>query len=107
MALHKTCEHLQIIRRIDTTDLVADARNSSGRRIPNKIRLDDHIGAKDGRLVWGGQNFTHSAGQVFLEQTEHGAIMCAEMNKDGGSANRQELNLSDKIVNFDGQLRVV
>lgn len=57
--------------------------------------------------MWGGQNFTHSAGQVSLEQTEHGAIMRAEMNKDGGSANRQELNLSEKIVNFDGQLRVV
>jgi hypothetical protein len=57
--------------------------------------------------VWGGQNFTHSAGQVSLEETEHGAIMCAEMNKDGGSSNRQELNLSEKIVNFDGQLRVV
>jgi hypothetical protein len=27
---------------------VADACNSSGRRIPNKIRLDDHIGEKDG-----------------------------------------------------------
>ncbi|KAF4179759.1 hypothetical protein CNMCM8927_003519 [Aspergillus lentulus] len=96
-----------IIRRIGATDLVADARNSSGRRVPNKIRLDDHIGEKKGRLVWGGQNFTHSAGQVSLEQTEHGAIMRAEMNKDGGSANRQELNLSEKIVNFDGQLRVV
>jgi hypothetical protein len=60
--------------------------------------------------VWGGQNFTHSAGLVSLEEleeTEHGAIMCAEMNKDGGSSNRQELNLSEKIVNFDGQLRVV
>ncbi|KAF7183720.1 hypothetical protein CNMCM7691_004070 [Aspergillus felis] len=78
-------------------------RSNSGRRVPNKIRLDDHIG----RLVWGRQNFTHSAGDVSLEQTEHGAITCAEMNKDEWSRNRQELNLSEKIVNFDGQLKVV
>jgi hypothetical protein len=33
--------------------------------------------------------------------------MCAEMDKDTGSRNLQELNLSEKIVNFHGQLTVV
>lgn len=54
--------------------------------------------------MWRGQNFTHSAGQVSLEQTEHGAIMCAEMKKE---RDRQEINLSEKIKNFDGRLGVV
>ncbi|KAH1313251.1 hypothetical protein KXX16_006787 [Aspergillus fumigatus] len=82
-----------IIRRIDATDLVANVL-SFGRRVPSRIRLDDHLGAKDNiflfpvylveyedlgssqrisrRLVWEGPNFTHSAGQVSLEETEHG-----------------------------------
>ncbi|KAF7114784.1 hypothetical protein CNMCM5793_000323 [Aspergillus hiratsukae] len=104
MSLHETCEDIRIIRRIGATDLVADACNSSGRRIPNKIRLDDHIGEKNGRLVWGEKNFTQSAGQVSLEQTEHGAIMCAEMRKD---RDREEINLSERIKNFDGRLDVI
>lgn len=48
MSLHQTCEDIRNIQRIGATDLVADARNSAGQRVPNKIRLDDHIGEKDG-----------------------------------------------------------
>ncbi|RHZ55795.1 hypothetical protein CDV55_105495 [Aspergillus turcosus] len=104
MSLHQTCEDIQIIQRIGSTDLVANARNSAGQRVPNKIHLDDHIGEKNGRLVWGEKNFTQSAGEVSLEQTEHGAIMHAEMRK---GRDHQEINLSEKIKNFDGRLGVV
>jgi hypothetical protein len=54
--------------------------------------------------VWGGQNFTQAAGQVSLEQTEHGAIMCAEMRQD---RDRQEINLSERIKNFNGRLDII
>jgi hypothetical protein len=64
------------------------------------VQSEDLLTASE-RLVWGGQSFTDPYNRPRM------AIMCAEMDKDRGSRNLQELNLSEKIVNFHGQLTVV
>lgn len=58
-----------------------------------------------GWFLWGGVNFTQSAENIALENTDRGPKLTAELHKrDGGYRERQGLFLSDKIENRDGHL---
>ncbi|RHZ55796.1 hypothetical protein CDV55_105551 [Aspergillus turcosus] len=89
--------------------LLADAEDMNGRYTPNCVPLEDFIGVEDGRLVWGGSNFIDSIGEgrIYLEDTEHGPKMVAEMKKEDGLREIQTIELSEKIANVGGRLQYI
>ncbi|RLL93016.1 hypothetical protein CFD26_100523, partial [Aspergillus turcosus] len=89
--------------------LLADAEDMNGRYTPNCVPLEDFIGVEDGRLVWGGSNFIDSIGEgrIYLEDTEHGPKMVAEMKKGDGLREIQTIELSEKIANVGGRLQYI
>lgn len=59
--------------------------------------------------MWGGSNFIDSigGGRIYLEDTEHGPKMVAEMKKGDGSREIQTIELSEKIANVGGHLQYI
>lgn len=60
--------------------------------------------------MWGGRNFSRSADNdtMTLRRTQHGAILRAPLLKDDETwTENQKINLSERIANVDGKLRVV
>ena len=74
--------------------------------------LTNDAGARQGILtmigwfLWGGVNFTESAHNIQLENSDRGPKLTADLSKaDGGSRGRQGLFLADKIENQNGNLK--
>ncbi|RAL16162.1 CVNH domain-containing protein [Aspergillus homomorphus CBS 101889] len=106
MSFHQSCHDIHIVHEMGSTMLCCVARDNSGVGHPRKIRLDQHIGNTDGWFIWGGENFTRSASDVRLEDSDRGPKLTAELlTRDGGSKGRQGIFLADKIANEDGHLR--
>ncbi|KAF7114786.1 hypothetical protein CNMCM5793_000325 [Aspergillus hiratsukae] len=110
MSFHKSFNHLHINTRPGHTVLEGTTHDERGLEINSQILLDDYIGNSNGRFVWGGRNFSRSADNdtMTLSNTPHGAILRAHLLKDDETwSENQRIDLSEKIANLNGKLRVV
>lgn len=128
MSFHLSSSDIHIRHENGSTMLLCHVRDLHGKMVLKKIRLDDHIGNSDGTpslfcppfnpqmqstrliragwFVWGGVNFTQSAHNIALENTDHGPKLTADLPmSNGGSRGRQGMFLADKIENQDGHLK--
>ncbi|KAF7114783.1 hypothetical protein CNMCM5793_000322 [Aspergillus hiratsukae] len=106
---HRSSKNIRIRHKAGSAMLLADAEDMNGSYTPNCVPLDDLIGVKDGQLVWGGSDFIDSvgAGRIYLEDTQHGPKMVAEVAKGDGSREIQTIELSEKIANVGGRLQYI
>ncbi|RLL93020.1 hypothetical protein CFD26_100928 [Aspergillus turcosus] len=110
MSFHTSVNNLHINTRPGHTVLEGTTHDERGLEINSQILLDDYIGNSNGRFVWGGRNFSRSADKdtMTLRRTQHGAILRAPLLKDDETwTENQRINLSERIANVDGKLRVV
>ncbi|OAA40666.1 Cyanovirin-N [Metarhizium rileyi] len=85
----------------DNHILHAQCQNADGEKVESTIDLDTFVGNSDGWFIWDGENFSLSATDVRLD----GSYLSAELaTVEGGSRERQGLELNDRIGNDNGQL---
>ncbi|KNG87461.1 hypothetical protein ANOM_004167 [Aspergillus nomiae NRRL 13137] len=104
-SFHHTARNWRI--RVDNgiTMFRVEVKDMHGNWVERTIRLDDHIGNTDGWFIWGGKNFTSTARDIRLEDTEYGPKLVAVMrSNNGGDRGLQGMLLGDKIENRNGEL---
>lgn len=79
----------------------------------SKLTLDDFIGNDNGKLFWGGQDFTDSCKDFSLkivqnqkENTQYMILKCKAQKKNGVWI-ETFINLDEQIVNRDGDLTFI
>ncbi|KAF7586026.1 hypothetical protein BBP40_009659 [Aspergillus hancockii] len=106
MSFHHSARNWRLRVEDGITWFRCELRDRHGEYHERTIRLDDHIGNTDGWFIWGGQNFTRTARDIRLEDSERGPKLVAVMEMNGGGdRGLQGLYLTDKIENDDGHLR--
>ncbi|CAE6503486.1 unnamed protein product [Rhizoctonia solani] len=71
--------------------------------------LNSCLGNTEGRLVWGGQSFSHSAVGVEFEVSETGprVSLGAILKKADGSDQGSMVNLNDRLANINGEFMYI
>ncbi|KZZ88473.1 Cyanovirin-N [Moelleriella libera RCEF 2490] len=84
--------------------LHAYCQNADGDSVQSQIDLNGFIGNSDGWFEWGGVDFTETAENIQLE----GSRLTAELyTVEGGTRERQGIELNDRIGNDNGQLSYI
>ncbi|OJJ86773.1 CVNH domain-containing protein [Aspergillus glaucus CBS 516.65] len=101
MSFHLTAESLRLE---ENHILSAQLRNADGELVDSSIDLNTIIGNVDGRLEWGGQNFSESAEEVQfgIESENDVPVLRALLKKAGEECAAADVNLSERIVNENG-----
>ncbi|RAH42397.1 CVNH domain-containing protein [Aspergillus aculeatinus CBS 121060] len=105
MSFHTSCQNIHLIKEDGRTILHAEVRRRNNEMVARTFPLDRHIGNANGGFQWGGHDFSHSARDIELEQTERGPRLTAFLKGAGGEYRElQGLYLADRIKNEDGNL---
>lgn len=76
-------------------------QKKDGSWVEASIDLDNHIGNKNGELVWGGKNFSHSSQDITVD---YNVLRCQAKDKNG-DPNDTMIDLDEKISNSNGILK--
>jgi hypothetical protein len=126
MSLYKSFNDLYIYNDPKGTILEGTTYDEDGNKLSSQIILDDYIGNEDGiprfscihiqsgpltasgRFVWDGRNVSESAVYMTLQRIEDRAILRAGLQRGDRTWNHnQQIDLSEKIANVDGEMKVV
>ncbi|KAH7057118.1 Cyanovirin-N [Macrophomina phaseolina] len=84
--------------------LSAKCRACNGEWRESSIRLNDFLGNNDGSFMLGDRDFSMTAKDIALEQTEDASLLRATLRKRDGSWQDASVELDAFISNQDGEL---
>ncbi|KAL5364492.1 Cyanovirin-N [Aspergillus floccosus] len=73
----------------------------------SRLRLDSCLGDSRGSFQWGGHDFTEDAINIRFNPEEGGShvpVLRAELRDDAGSYHEKDVNLAERINNYNGYL---
>ncbi|KAF9917149.1 hypothetical protein FBU30_000926 [Linnemannia zychae] len=98
-----TCTNFKLLEEEEPI-VTATCKNDSGEEVETEIDLDKYLGNANGDFKWGSDSFWDSS--ELLDIT--GTIFSAELDTgDGHTFKPSSVDLSEKIVNRNGQLTYV
>ncbi|KAK7186420.1 hypothetical protein DPSP01_013101 [Paraphaeosphaeria sporulosa] len=103
MTFHYSAEEGSI--RVDDNHILrARLQRADGEWQDAEIDLNNHIGNDNGSFFWDGENFADSAQDVHftIEGDGEVPVLRATLLNEDGEGIERDLNLSERIVNNDG-----
>ena len=90
--------------KINGNMLTAICRTRAQLPNPTSINLDRCIENRDGKLTWGGPNFSQTCVNIKLDDTGNNMLLNANCKKINGNLIPASINLDQRIDNQDGRL---
>ena len=97
MTISTTCRKVIISKGVLTAEChKADKKTY----VSSSISLDAYVGNVDGKFIWGGKGFSHSAQDIGVID----GVLYAKLKGPGGKYVDAKLDLNPHIINNDGVL---
>ncbi|KAJ4359497.1 uncharacterized protein N0V89_000052 [Didymosphaeria variabile] len=103
MSFHYSAEEGSI--RVDDNHILrARLQRADGEWQDAEIDLNNHIGNENGSFFWDGNNFSDTAQDVHfaIEGGGEVPVLRATLLNEDGEGVQRDLNLSERIQNYDG-----